>query len=219
MVPPALVLPLVATRTSVRTMLGSRPSLRTASLAIGAGLLGVLLAAIPASAHVGQPDEGILEGLLHPLTGPDHLLAMLAVGIVAVVATPRPGVWPVPLGFLGGMVLGGIAGMAGVPLPGAETLIVASVLLLGLAVAGAVQGAGLWVVAVIAAAGLVHGHAHGAEAPTSAHPLAYVGGFLIATASLHLAGIGAGQIIRDRRTIRVGLGAATVAASAVLFAG
>lgn len=201
----------------MRAMRGSRPVIGNAALAVGAGVLAVLLAAVPASAHVGRPDAGVLEGLLHPLTGADHLLAMLAVGIVAVVATPRTGTWSVPLAFLGGMVAGGLAAMAGIPLPGAELLIVASVLLLGLAMAGSLQGAGLWVVAAIAVAGLAHGHAHGAEAPTAVHPAAYVAGFLLATAALHLAGVGAGRLIRDRRPIRVGLGAATVAAAAVLL--
>jgi urease accessory protein len=179
--------------------------------------VAVLLVGEPAAAHTGH-GTGVVDGILHPLTGPDHLLAMLAVGVVAVLAAPRGRVWVAPAAFLGGMVVGGAAGIAGLPLPGAEPLIVVSVLLLGLAIAGAVQGAGDWLVAALVVAGLAHGHAHGAEAPTSVHPGAYVAGFLLVTASLHLVGVGIGTAVQHRRTVRVGIGAATVAAGALLLA-
>ncbi len=133
-------------------------------------------------------------------------------------AAPRGRVWVVPAAFLGGMIAGGAAGIAGLPLPGAEHLIIASVFVLGLAIALAVQGSADWLIAALIVAGVAHGHAHGAEAPTSAHPLAYVAGFVVATASLHLAGVGVGVTIKNRRTARVGIGAATIAAGALLLA-
>jgi len=185
---------------------------------LAAGAAAVLLVSEPAGAHTGKGAGGVIDGILHPLTGPDHLLAMLAVGIVAVLATPRGRVWLAPAAFLGGMVAGGVAGLAGGALPGAEYLIVASVFVLGLAIAGAAQGAGDWLIAALIVAGIAHGHAHGAEAPTSANPVAYVGGFLLATASLHLVGVGVGAAIKERRTLRIGIGAAMVAAGALLIA-
>jgi urease accessory protein len=139
--------------------------------------------------------------------------------VIAVVATPRRGAAWAPLAFLGGMALGGAAGMAGAPLPGAEALILLSVALLGLAVAASVKGASDWMLALLAVAGMAHGHAHGAEAPSAAHPVGYVAAFLVATAGLHLAGLLVGWAIRDARRTRISLGAGTVAAAAVLLAG
>jgi urease accessory protein len=117
------------------------------------------------------------------------------------------------------MVAGGLAGIVGVPFPGAEVLIAASVMLLGFAIAAAVtDGRGAaWVLPMLAVAGLAHGHAHGAEAPTSAHPALYIGAFLLATASLHLAGMGVGTLVRDRRLARVSIGTATATAGALLL--
>lgn len=200
-------------------MIAIRRTAHLLALSLAAGVAAVLLAASPAAAHTGKAAGGVLDGLLHPLTGADHLLAMLAVGVVAAIAAPRGRVWVAPAAFLGGMIAGGTAGLAGVPLPGAEHLITASVVVLGLTVAAvAAQGGGDWLIAALIVAGIAHGHAHGAEAPTSAHPLAYVSGFVMATASLHVIGVGVGTAIKERRTLRVGIGAATVAAGALLLA-
>ena len=189
------------------------------SLSVSAGVAAVLLAASPAAAHTGRGPGGIIDGIVHPLTGADHLLAMLAVGVVAVIAAPRGRIWPAPVAFVGGMVAGGVAGMAGAPLPGAEPLIIASVLVLGVAIAAAAAGErGHWLLAALVVAGLAHGHAHGAEAPGAANPVAYIAGFVAASSALHVVGVAVGRIIRDRRTVRVGIGAATVAAGALLFA-
>jgi urease accessory protein len=181
-----------------------------------AGVAGPFLAAAPAAAHVGHPVEGWVDGLLHPITGPDHLLAMLAVGVVA--ATMRRSIWLAPAAFLGGMVVGGVAGLIDVPFPGAEVLILGSVFLLGLSIAGALREEGAWAVAALLVAGAAHGHAHGAEAPEAANVAAYLGGFLFATASLHLTGMGLGTIVRDRRTARLSVGLATVTGGALLLA-
>lgn len=200
-------------------MTAIRQPSRTLALCLAAGTAAVLVTASPAAAHTGNPAGGVVDGVLHPLTGPDHLLAMLAVGVVAALAAPRRRVWVVPAAFVGGMVAGGIAGLVGVPLPGAEPLIIASVLVLGLTIAAAATDRDArWLIAALIVAGIAHGHAHGAEAPTSANPLAYVGGFVLATASLHALGLGVGSAIRQRRTMQVGMGAATVAAGVLLLA-
>ncbi|MEZ5139583.1 MAG: HupE/UreJ family protein [Acidimicrobiales bacterium] len=195
-------------------------TVRTALLAVGGALGGVLLVAAPAAAHTGHPVTGAGDGFWHPITGIDHLLAMVAVGIVAATTARGRSVWLAPAAFVGGMALGGTAGMVGLPLPGAEIAIAASVLLLGIAIAAAVELRGRHLaplLGLLAVAGFAHGHAHGAEAPTSVHPVAYVAGFLVATVLLHVAGVGVGTVIRDRRTVRLGVGAAAVAAGALLL--
>lgn len=187
--------------------------------AVVGALGGAALVASPAAAHVGAGTNGFDSGFLHPLTGPDHLLAMVAVGVVAATWRSDRTLWLAPGAFLLGMVGGGIAGMAGVPFPGAELLIAASVLLLGIAIAAAVtDGKGsAWVLPILAAAGIAHGHAHGAEAPSAAHPVLYVAGFLLATACVHVAGVGVGTVVRNRQVVRVGLGVATATAGALLL--
>jgi urease accessory protein len=183
-----------------------------------AGSLGAAaLAAAPASAHPGH-DGGLGQGLLHPFTGVDHLLAMVAVGVVAAIGTRHRSRWAVPGAFLAGMVVGGVAGMVGLPLPGVEVAIAASVVALGVVVAGAVTTSGRGLLAGLVVAGMAHGWAHGAEAPKSGHAALYVTGFLLATVALHLAGMGVGTAVRDRRLVRIGIGAATAAAGALLLA-
>lgn len=196
----------------------ARTTSRIAARSLIAGSAAVLLAASPAAAHTGHGPGGVIDGILHPLTGPDHLLAMVAVGVVAVLAVPLGRAWLAPAAFLGGMLAGGAAGMAGVPVPAVEPLILASVFALALAIAGVVLGERpQLLLAALALAGLAHGHAHGAEAPAAAHPVAYVGAFLFVTAGLHLAGMGAGLAIRNRQAARVVTSAATVAAGALLL--
>jgi len=176
-------------------MLETRRTPRLIAAIVGA-LGGAVLIAAPASAHVGNGTNGFDSGFLHPLTGPDHLLAMVAVGVVAATWRSDKTLWLAPAAFLLGMVGGGVAGIAGVPFPGAELLIVGSVILLGIAIAAAVtDGKGsAWVLPILAAAGLAHGHAHGAEAPSAAHPALYIAGFLLATGCVHVAGVGIGTV-------------------------
>ncbi len=207
-------------RGTVRAMSSrvARP-LALSTLAAGAA---VALAASPAGAHTGASAGGLGNGVLHPITGPDHLLAMVAVGVVAIVAFEGRRRWLAPAAFVGAMALGGVAGMAGATFPGVELLIVASVIALGIAIAGAVEvgsRAGTVVLALLAVAGFAHGFAHGAEAPSAASPALYVAGFLVATVSLHLAGVGLGALVRDRAAARTAIGAATAAAGALLLLG
>jgi urease accessory protein len=195
------------------------PLARTAGTSVAAGVAAVVLAATPAAAHTGRGAGGLWDGLLHPVTGPDHLLAMVAVGVVATLAAGPRRAWLAPAAFVVGMLVGGVAGLADLPLPGAEPLILASVFVLAVAIAGALHGGlGPWLLLPLGIAGLAHGHAHGAEAPDASHPVVYVAGFLVATVALHLSGMGVGTVIRDRGPLRIGVGAATFAAGALLVA-
>jgi len=157
-------------------------------------LLALAITAAPAVAlaHVGAGDtHGLTHGFSHPVSGIDHILAMVAVGMFAAYLGGRA-LWLVPATFVLMMAMGGVLGIAGVPVPFVEIGIAASVVVLGLAVA--LQ----WSLPTAAAMGLVgffaifHGHAHGAEMPADASGIYYALGFMIATALLHVAGIGLG---------------------------
>jgi urease accessory protein len=106
----------------------------------------------------------------------------------------RPLVWMLPVAFPLVMVVGGVLGIAGVPLPHVEMGIAASVIVLGLAIAAAWR-APVWIaVGIVAVFAIFHGHAHGTELPTAAAPEAYAAGFVISTGLIHLAGIAVGLI-------------------------
>ncbi|MEW6255210.1 MAG: HupE/UreJ family protein [Pseudomonadota bacterium] len=158
-------------------------------------LATVLLGLLPsiALAHTGAGDaHGFAHGFFHPLTGIDHVLAMVAVGILAWQCGGRA-LWAVPLAFVAVMVAGGVLGVSGLDLPFVEIAIALSVVVLGTAVA---LGITLPLAAAMGLAGvfaLFHGHAHGAEMPEDASGLAYGLGFVLATAALHLAGLGLGM--------------------------
>jgi urease accessory protein len=157
-------------------------------------LLAVLvtLFADGASAHTGvELLGGFLSGFEHPIVGIDHLLAMLAVGIWGAQMGGRA-IWTLPVAFPLIMALGGIAGIAGLPLPQVETGIALSLLVLGLVVATAFRPLEGVAVAIIGVFAVFHGYAHGAELPSAADPAAYSAGFVIATGLIHLAGIGIG---------------------------
>lgn len=157
----------------------------------------LLVAASPALlAHPGH-DGGLAAGLAHPLHGLDHVLAMFAVGLLAVRCAggadgDRRALWLAPAAFMAAMLAGGGLALLGVPLPGAEWAIALSVLVLGTAVALAVRPDTRIACAVIALFALPHGHAHVAEMLPGAGVAAYLGGFLATTALLHAAGILAG---------------------------
>jgi urease accessory protein len=148
-----------------------------------------------AEAHVtGAPMEGLQSGFEHPLFGIDHLLAMLAVGIWGAQMGGRS-VWTLPVTFPLIMTVGGIAGMAGLPLPHVELGIALSVLALGLAIALAWHPAEIAALALIAVFAIFHGYAHGVELPGAADPAAYAVGFVVATGMIHVCGIGIGLLI------------------------
>lgn len=136
---------------------------------------------------------GLLSGLIHPVKGLDHLVAMIAVGLWGA-QLRQPAIWLLPITFPLVMALGGLAGLAGLPLPGLEIGIAVSAIALGLAV-GFAWRAPLWLAGLLVALfALFHGYAHGRELPQAADPLAYGAGFVVATGLLHLCGIGLGAL-------------------------
>jgi urease accessory protein len=149
-----------------------------------------------AHAHSGHGVEGIGNGILHPLVGLDHLVAMVAVGVWAAQLGGRS-VWAVPVAFLGAMAVGGLLGAGGFPLPLVEPGIVGSVVLLGVLVMLAVSMP-VWAgMAVVGGFALFHGFAHGAEMPGGAGGVGYGIGFLLATGVLHAAGIAGGIALKQ----------------------
>ena len=157
----------------------------------------LMLASGTALAHPGHNVSGLAAGLMHPFTGMDHLLAMVAVGLWAARGGNRK-VWLLPATFMTTLVLGAAIAMQWPSLPMVETGIAVSVLALGLLVSLSMQLPAMPSVAIIALFGLLHGYAHGLELPESAAPAAYALGFLAATASLHLGGIAVGIASRHR---------------------
>ena len=160
----------------------------------------------------------LMAGLAHPLSGLDHILAMVAVGMWAAQRGGRA-LWAFPAAFIGIMIVSGVAGMAGFALPMVEPGIAASVLVLGLLVASAAPlpvWAGSAAIAVFAA---FHGNAHGLEAGHLHNAGLYALGFAVSTAALHAIGIGAGLATRSARmetALRAG-GAGIALAGATLF--
>jgi urease accessory protein len=181
-------------------------------------LMACLLAS-PALAHSGDVAGGFVGGLAHPLSGPDHVAAMVAVGLWgAFLGSPAIVILPVVFPLV--MAAGGVLGILGVPLPGVEIGIAVSAALLGMMVALAAKPP-LWVAAVMVGIfAIFHGHAHGAELPPGADALAYSAGFVIATGCLHLAGIAFGLLARwpgGRIAVRAAGGA--IALAGLMFLG
>lgn len=159
--------------------------------------LVLLAVATPAAAHeAASLSLSFGGGFLHPLSGPDHLLAMIAVGLWGAFLG-RPLIYLLPVVFPTVMALGGVLGMAGVPFPPVELGIAASVIVLGAAILCRWQ-APVWLAApIVAVFGLFHGYAHGLELPSMADPLSFSLGFVAATGLLHVLGIAIG-LLRDR---------------------
>jgi urease accessory protein len=149
----------------------------------------------PALAHTGGITGGLFGGFFHPITGWDHVVAMVAVGLWGAFLG-RPAIWILPVIFPLVMACGGALGVLGVPLPQVETGIAVSAIVLGLVVALAVRPP-LWIAAVIVGIfAIFHGHAHGTELPGAANPFAYALGFVVATGLLHITGILFGLLTR-----------------------
>jgi urease accessory protein len=160
----------------------------------------IALAPVAAWAHPGHNGDGagLVDGFMHPLSGYDHIIAMVAVGVLAARLGGRA-LWLVPASFVAAMTVAGLAGSTGVALPYVETGILASVLVLG---AVALFGMAMPVAAAMGLVGffaVFHGYAHGLEMPETASALAYGAGFVAATAMLHAVGIGLGLMIGQSR--------------------
>jgi urease accessory protein len=156
-------------------------------------LTGALVA--PALAHTGaEQTNSFAAGIAHPLNGADHILAMVAIGLWAVLAGGRA-IWVWPTAFVATMLAGFAAATLGLQIPFVEPAIWSSVIILGLFVARAVK-APVWLGAAVAGLfAFFHGHAHGTEV-TAASLIPYAAGFALATAGLHASGIGLALFIQ-----------------------
>jgi urease accessory protein len=182
-------------------------------------LLALLLALTPslAFAHVGIGNtNGIAHGFAHPVSGMDHILAMVAVGLFAAHLAGRA-LWLVPLSFVAMMASGGALGMAGLALPCLEIGIGLSVIVLGIVVATKANPPVVIAMGLVGFFAIFHGQVHGAEMPEAVSGLAYGAGFILATALLHAIGAGAGLLIgKERRITQVAGSAIALAGLAVL---
>ena len=176
-------------------------------------ILALFLGLVPqiVYAHDGStvPFGGFLSGLVHPVLGYDHLLAMLSVGILSAQIGGRA-IWTVPATFVGIMAVGGALGLIDIGLGATELGIAISLVLLGAIIAAertlpvrlAMLGVGFFAI--------FHGYAHGTEMPTTAEPVLYALGFLTGTALIHIAGVVIGDIFRHyergKMILRVGGG-------------
>lgn len=169
----------------------------------------LLAVALPgmALAHPGH-ESGFASGVLHPLTGVDHLLAMLAVGLWAAALGGRA-IWALPTGFVAALALGGVLGAIGISAPGVEPGILTSVVILGGMAALALRLPLGVAVAGVAGFGLLHGMAHGAGV---AGPLApFAAGFVATSITLHLAGLALGRFAFAARILGAGTALAGLA--------
>jgi urease accessory protein len=161
---------------------------------LATAIAAVLLLPGFAFAHPGHDHAGAAAGFMHPLSGVDHILAMLAVGIWAAQLGGRA-IWALPAAFLGAMIVGGAVGMSGGQVGMTEQGILASVFVLGLMVTIAAKlpvSVGVTIVGLFA---FCHGYAHGHELPAGGSGLPFSFGFAAATASLHAIGLGMALLV------------------------
>jgi urease accessory protein len=157
-------------------------------------LLTTLFWAQAASAHpVKGQAVGFLTGFLHPISGLDHVVAMIAVGLWGA-QLGAPAIWLLPVAFPIVMAFGGMLGLMGVPLPGTEIGIAASAIMLGALVMLEIRPPLAAAAVVVSFFAIFHGHAHGSELPPGQDALLFSIGFVIATGCLHGVGISIGLI-------------------------
>ncbi len=187
--------------------------------------IALLTFAVPAAlvAHPGHGPADFAAGVAHPVQGLDHVLAMVAVGLLGVRTALAPGgdrraLWLIPGAFLTAMLAGGLIALAGVPLPGAEWGIALSVLVFGTILALARPARTAVACAVVAAFALCHGHAHVAEMGAG-DTGAYAAGFLATTMVLHAIGLGLGILVArswSGASLRIAGGLITCASVAMM---
>ena len=167
---------------------------RIPHLVYGTLLILVVFFPAPAFAHVQQGEAaGFLTGFLHPISGLDHVLAMVAVGLWGA-QLGAPAIWVLPVAFPLVMAMGGMLGLMGVPVPGIEYGIATSAILLGAAVMLEMHPPLVVTAMLVGVFAIFHGHAHGTELPPNQSALLYSMGFVIATGCLHALGIGIGVV-------------------------
>ncbi len=156
----------------------------------------LVLAASPAFAHTDTgTTTGFSAGFVHPVGGLDHMLAMIAVGILATQIGGKS-LWLVPASFVGMMIIGGFIGMSGIAVPYVELGIVGSVVGLGCLIAAGQKMPTVVAMFLVGLMAVFHGHAHGTEMPVNVSGIEYGIGFVAATGILHIAGIGLSIIVQ-----------------------
>jgi len=186
-------------------------------------VFALLLSLIPSTvyAHDGSnlPFGGFLSGLIHPVLGYDHFLAMLSVGILSAQIGGKA-IWTVPATFVGVMAVGGALGLIGPGFQFIELGIAFSLIILGIVIAAERRlaiGVAMTAVGVFAT---FHGYAHGSEVPQTAEPFLYALGFLTGTALIHILGVIIGDIAKHYESGKLILrgGGALVSIIGLLFA-
>ena len=184
-------------------------------------MIGILLL-WPAAAHahlLGDASGGLVSGFEHPISGLDHVLAMVSVGLWGA-QLGAPAIWLLPVAFPMVMAIGGMLALIGVPLPGTEIGIALSAIGLGAVVAAEARPAP-WIAALLVGVfAIFHGYAHGAELPADESGVLYSIGFVVATGLLHLTGVGIGLIHRwklGQMTLRLSGAAVTIAGAVFLW--
>jgi urease accessory protein len=197
---------------------GAAAALRRAAATAVIATVALSVSWRPALAHGGADVAGgFAAGFAHPLFGPDHVAAMVAVGLWGAALGP-PALWLLPVAFPLVMAIGGVLGIVGLPLPRVEVGIAVSAIALGLLVTFAVRAPLALAVAAVSAFAICHGYAHGAELPPGTDAIAFSAGFVIATGLLHLSGIALGLAARwPAGRIAVRLAGAAIAFAGVVF--
>ena len=167
--------------------------------------LVILLLPVMAQAHPGGSDTGLVDGLMHPVFGLDHLLAMISVGVVSVQLGGN-NIWRIPMAFVGAMTIGAALGIRQLTLLHTESGIAASVLVLGIGIVFAHRDMSPWpITGLVLLFGACHGYAHGLEIPKSVSPMFYTLGFVISTAVLHIFGVVIGEVATMKKWLWKGL--------------
>ena len=149
-----------------------------------------------ALAHIESGEAGgFLSGLSHPVSGLDHIIAMVAVGLWGA-QLGKPAIWVLPVTFPMMMAFGGMLGLIGMPLPGVEVGIATSAVVLGALILGEVRVALMFSVPIVAFFAIFHGHAHGTELQEGQNAMLYSLGFVTSTGLLHASGIVIGLLHR-----------------------
>lgn len=165
------------------------------NITFNAAFAALLLAPTLAFAHTGVGGaSGFAHGFSHPMSGLDHLLAMVMVGVLAWQIGGRA-TWLLPSTFVLVMAFGGALGVGGISVPFVETGIALSVVVLGAIVAFGIQAPVAIASGLVGLFAVFHGHAHGSEMPAAAGAFSYASGFMIATALLHVAGLALGYLV------------------------
>ncbi len=191
----------------------------TTKLLTTLALLATSTATLAHTSHGTHAEASFMSGLLHPLLGLDHLLAMAAIGFWSVrQSSTMKNITPVFV--VGGMILGAGIAFAGFAMPGVETGIVLSVIVAGILIAAMAKLPTAAGGALVVAFMVFHGFAHGTEMPTGASLAAYLAGFSFSTVALTFAGRGLGALMlkTDGRLSRT-VGGAIAATGAMLAAG